>query len=218
MKPDLQSELRNLKFTHLTENELAAYCDQKLDQMSHARVEAHVGHCFICARELELLREESLALDDHAITAEDIAFVERLAHQFGPEEEHYTVGPATPVIRARAAMVAEPVSEYSHKIVANWQVVFSPLRPGDHTDEVWRWQSDDGQLHARATQKKDTDLTIHFSTGDMKLEGALLRFCLRSLKQEVTLRRVSESRVGAQVIVPQPYPQGYLATISVEIG
>src|SRR5687768_13940643 len=78
---DLENELRNLKFTHLTEIELAAYCDQELDKVRLARVEAHLKQCFICERQLALLREERAALNTGQIAAKDIALVERLMEQ-----------------------------------------------------------------------------------------------------------------------------------------
>jgi anti-sigma factor RsiW len=59
---DLENELRNLKFTHLTESELALYEDRELDQSSRVRAEAHLKQCFVCRRQLESLREENNAL------------------------------------------------------------------------------------------------------------------------------------------------------------
>ena len=215
MKPDdLQSKLRGLKFTHVTQDELAAYSDHELNQIGCARVESHIRGCFICQRELDLLREESLALRERAVTPpQDAALIERLTQQLRPDEENPNQTATT-----QPTPVRETFADYSNKIVGNWQVDFSPVKLGNHRDEVWGWQSEDGTLRARATQKKDTDLTIHFSTGDMNLEGARLFFQMRSLKQEVTLLRISESKVGAQVVVPRPYPQGHLATISIEIA
>ena len=78
---NLEDELRNLRFIHLTESELAAYSDKDLDQTRRALAEAHLKQCFICERQLVLLREESDALDNRATTAEDVAIVERRASQ-----------------------------------------------------------------------------------------------------------------------------------------
>src|ERR1044072_9763372 len=80
---DLENELRNIKLTHLTESELAAYCDQELDPIRRARAEAHLKQCFICERQLALLREESATLSNQQITADDVALVERLMQQIG---------------------------------------------------------------------------------------------------------------------------------------
>lgn len=216
MKQDeLQSELRGLKFTHLTESELAAYCDRELDQIGRARVEAHLKLCFICERELELLREESVALANHAITPEDIALVERLTRQAGlaPEQSPVKASQA-----AREISLGDRVAEYARQMVASWRLQFSPVWRGVESEEVWQWQSEDDKLRARATLEK-ADLVIHISSSDMALEGTSLRFRLGLLDQASTLKRISESEVGATVTIPWQYRQGKMMTdISVEIG
>src|SRR5947208_1311226 len=78
---NLEDELRNLRFIHLSESERVAYCDQELDPMRRARVEAHVKECFRCEKELALLLEERAALSHRQISAEDVALVERVMEQ-----------------------------------------------------------------------------------------------------------------------------------------
>jgi hypothetical protein len=214
-RDDLENELRNLKFTHMTESELAAYCDQQLDQIGRARVESHLKQCFICERQFELLREESAALSNRERTAEDEAFVERLLQQTGQERRSSPVEPAEIV---REVALRERLAEYLRKMAANWQVTFGTVRHSDQGEEVWRWQSEDGHLQARATIEKNADMIVHFSSSEMGLEGARLHFRLGSLGQELTLLRVSESEVAAQAVIPWPYRQGnMMADISIEI-
>ena len=214
---NLEDELRNLKFAHLTDAELAAYCDQELDPMRRARVEAHVKECFRCEKELALLLEESAALSHRQISAEDVALVGRLMEQMGSAPKPSAAGPAEV---AREVPMQERLAEYLREMIVRWQIDFGQgaLRgEADQGEEVWRWQSEDGRLHARATIEKNADLTFQFSSNDMDLEGARLNFRLGKLGQEVTLRRVSESEVAAQVAVPWPYRQGNIADISIEI-
>jgi hypothetical protein len=212
---DLENELRNLKFTHLTENELAAYCDQELDQIGRARAESHLKRCFICARQLELLREERAALSNRVRTAEDVAFVERLIQQIAQEQKPSAV---RPVEVAGEVPLHERLAEYLRKMVANWQESFAAVRHSEQGEVVWRWQSEDGRLRARATMEKNADMIIHFSSNEMEMEGVKLYFRQGSLGQELTLRRISESEVAAQVAIPWPYRQGkMMADISIEI-
>src|ERR1044071_280261 len=77
-RKELEYELRSLKFIHLAESELAAYCDNERDQIRRARMEAHLKQCFICERQLELLRKESAVLRNRQITDEDIEFVDQI--------------------------------------------------------------------------------------------------------------------------------------------
>src|SRR6185369_12610265 len=81
MADDLENELRNIMLRHLSESELTAYCEEGLAPMRRARVEAHLKQCFICERQLALLREEVAALHNPQVTAEDVALVERLMEQ-----------------------------------------------------------------------------------------------------------------------------------------
>jgi hypothetical protein len=211
---DLENELRNLKFAHLTESEMAAYCDQELDQIGRARAEMHLKQCFICERQLELLREETAALTNRLITPEDVAFVERLMDQAGLAQKPPAHRPAE---IAHEVPLQERLAEYLRQMIADWQTQFKPVRRGDQAEEVWRWQSADGHVQAGAMMEKNADLTIHFSSNEMTLEGTRLLFRLGSMNQELTLRRVSESEVAAQVVVPGRYSQGNMADISIEI-
>lgn len=215
MKPDdLEGELRSLKFTHLTETELAAYCEHDLDRIDCVRVETHVRQCFLCERELELLREETVALNSRATTDEDAALVERLRHYVGLTGEQSM---PRPVEIARAATVRERPAEYGDEMIAGWRILLRLTVRGNQSEEVWRWESDDGKLHARAIKGEDANLMIQFASKDMRLEGGHLHFRMGSLNQELTIRRISMSEVGAQVAVPWPYRQGYAANISIEI-
>ena len=215
MKPDdLENELRNLKSTHLTESEMAAYCDQELDQIGRARAEVHLKQCFICERQLELLREETAALTNRLITSEDVAFVERLMDQTGRAQKTSARRPAE--ITNEIPLEAR-LAEYLRQMIADWQIHFRRVPRSDQDEEVWRWQSEDGHFQARATVEKNADLTVHFSSNEMQLEGARLLFRLGSMNQELTLRRISESEVAAQVAVPWRYRQGNMADISIKI-
>jgi ribosomal protein S15P/S13E len=212
---DLENELRNLRFTHLTESEMAAYCDQKLDQMHRIRVEAHLKQCFICGRQLALLREEALALSNHHNEAEDVALVEQLMQQTAAQDP----SAAKSLEIAKGGALQERLAEYLRQMVVNWQISFkSAVRRGrdEQGEEVWRWQSEDGKLQARAMIEKNADLTIHFSSNEIDLEGMRLNIHLGQSTQEITLQRVSESEVYAKVAVPWQQRQGNTADISIE--
>lgn len=193
---DLENELRNLRFTHLTEGELAAYCDEELDQIGLARLEAHVKQCFICERELELLRLENAALTSRVISDDDVAFVDRLLEQTRPK-----------------VFWRELLNEYLRQMTESLQPAFRPVRG----EVVWQWESTDHRLQAHATIEKNNDMTIHFSSSEMDLEGARLHFRRGLFYQETTLRRVSESEVAAQVIVPLPNRKEKTTDLSIEI-
>ena len=208
---DLENELRNLKFIHLTESELIAYCDDDRDQIRRARMEAHLKQCFICERQLQLLREESAALRERQITDEDIALVDRMT---GLAQE-----PAAELLSEveKESPLQERLAEYLRQVVESWQAYFMKgATRGGRAEEVWQWQSKDGRLQVRATMEKNADLIIHFSSNEIDLDGARLKFHLGKMDQEIILERVSESEVYAKVSVPRQYRRGGIADMSIE--
>ncbi len=221
-RKDLEYELRNLKFIHLTESELVAYCDNERDQIRRARMEAHLKQCFICERQLELLREESAALTDRQITDEDVALVDQMLRQAVAESLEIEI----------EASLQQRLAEYLLQMVESWRAFFMKGATRGHqmrshqmrshqmrdpqSEEVWRWQSKDGKLQVRATMEKNADMIIHFSSNEIDLDGAHLDFRLGKLGQAITLKRISESEVYAKVAVSRQYRREGIADISVK--
>lgn len=213
---DIENDLRNFRFAHLTASELAAYCDDELAIVPRAQAEAHLKQCFICARQVEQIREENEALESRATSPEDIAFVERLIRQVEPAQKG---SDTRPVETAERIPWQVRLAEYLQPMVASLKFYFRPVRGGavESGKPVWQWQSEDGKWQAYATMEKNADLIIHFSSNDPDLEGARLHVHVGQLNQEITLQRVSESTVYAQVVIPWPQRRGRVAdSLSVE--
>ncbi|MGA9773601.1 MAG: hypothetical protein WBV94_31510 [Blastocatellia bacterium] len=202
-KKDIETELRNLKFTHLTESEMVEYCDEGHDQIRHARMEAHLKQCFICERQLEMLREERAALKNRQITDEDVALVDRLIE--------------ITVARPKENSLEDRLAEYLGEMVESWRIYFmKKAMRGDRVEEVWQWQSKDGRLQVRATLEKNAEMTIHFSSNEIDLDGARLNVHLGKMSQEITLQRISESEVYGKVDLPRQHRRNKIAYISIK--
>lgn len=214
---DPEKELRAAKYNHLTEEELDSYHDQKLDEISQARVQAHLKLCLICDERLELLREESAALNNREVTAEDVELVKRVMQRMGLPQPK-PAGPANPV------PLQDRLAEYFRQAVASWQAHFIPETVrgvtargvDDGGREVWKWRSEDGVLKARATLESNADLVIHISSGEPALDRARFKIRLGRFSQEVTLGRVSESEVSARVRITRRQRPKNLSDISIE--
>lgn len=209
---DVEDRLKGLRLVHLTESELVAFSEQQLDPLCRARAESHLKQCFICERLLKLVREEDAAQSTQQVTAEDVALVERLW-------QRESGGNASLAQRPEAAKRAllEWLAESLRQMAARWVIDLQPVRHADQGEEVWRWQSEDGHLRARATIEKNADMIVHFSSDEMGLVGARLRFRVGAFSKEITLERASESEVAAQVAIPWPYRQGnMMSDISIE--
>ena len=71
-------------------------------------------------------------------------------------------------------------------------------------------------LQAFAVMEKNADLTIHFSSSEIDLEGERLNIRLGLVSHEITLHRVSESAVAAKIAIPWQQRQGNMSDISIE--
>lgn len=209
----MEDALKHIKFPHLTQSELISYCDQGLDPFSLARAEAHLKLCLICDKRLTYLQEERAAFSNREITAEKVALVRRAIEKQSKPTESPTLT-ETPTL-------SDHLAEYLRQIVKSWQAHFKPLvsaRRGNGTDgEIWRWKSKDGILKARAILENNADLTIHFSANDLDLERVRLKISIGPMTQKITLQRVSDSEIYAQMRVPERQRPKNLADISIEI-
>ena len=211
-KNNVEEKLKNAKFYHLTEDELIAYRDQELDEITLSRAEAHLKLCIICERGLEVLREELATLESMEITAQDVALVERAMREV---KSGQTVRSNLP--EASSISISDRLAAYLSKLTETWQDYFltlSPVRtsvaPGK---EICRWVSEDGLFSASITLEDTSDLTIHISSKERGLAGQRIKVSLGSFSTEITLRRASQSEVYARVEVPERLRPEKLATI-----
>jgi hypothetical protein len=218
MKPnDFEDELKNLKLIHLTENELVSYCERGLDKITQARVDAHLKQCFICDRRLGLFREATAPSGEQEITAEDIAMVRRVMRLERSGQQSITSTPADATPRLP---FSERLTEYLQQLCVSWHLQFS--QPAVHSaaepgKEVWDWRSPDRELEGRAILERTGDLTIRFSSREPEMEGIRLKVILGPFTNEITMRRVSESKIRAEVKVPRRNRPKKLGDISIEV-
>src|ERR1051325_10820284 len=124
---DLEKDLKNAKRNHLTENELESYLDHALDDISLARIEAHLKLCLICEGWLAVLKEEALALDNLETTAEDVVLVKRAKHQMASQQQ---LSDSRSREGSAVLSLTERLTEYLRQAVANWQAHFLQLEIG----------------------------------------------------------------------------------------
>jgi hypothetical protein len=215
---DPENELKNVRFDHLTQAELGSYCDQELDRLGLARAEAHLKLCLICDRRLTYLKEERAALINREVTAEDVALIRRAMQKTGLQPRSSTSKPGE--VKAGITL-PDRMADYLRRIVESWRAHFLPMQGMRGTEgqgnEVWKWQSEDEVLKARAILGKNGDLTIQFSANDLSLESARLKIRIGPMHRKVTLKRVSDHEVYAKMVVPRNRRPKNLADISIEM-
>ena len=215
---DLEKELRNLKVIHLTESEMAAYCDQELDQTSHARASAHLKDCFICRQQVMLLLEEGEALASGKSAAGGVSSgtgtlkqLGSLRGQAGSVANEETDGPGSP----------DGLVQSLRQVEENWQLYFSQggfvYRQVEAEEQIWRWASNDGLHKVWALLERNGNISIHFSLRDTALAGTCLRVRLGDATEEIILRSASESEVYARFEAPKPCSPASVADLSLEV-
>jgi len=212
---DLETALKNAKFLHLTDDLLISYRDQKLDELSRRRADAHLELCLICERRLLLFQEERTELSrQDETTDEDIDLVKSVLQLANGEDSSTSKSEEASADTSLMARFAE----YIREATADWQTYFKQLVPMRATSpagvEIWRFE--DKEFTTYAILEPTADLTLHFSFINPRLEGARLRIKAGLLVEEITLRRISETEVRAEIRIPKRLRPGNLADVTIE--
>jgi hypothetical protein len=210
MKPkDIEQLLEKAKYRHLSEERLVSYRDNQLDKTGRALADAHLRLCLICERRLTFLKEEQEALESYVITEQDRALIERAMKKVDS------------VTRAVNPLPTEMqrLASYINDLLNAWILPFSQpaMRGGEDSDEVWKYESEDGLLTAWATLESDASLSVHFSSPELAWEGARIRFRLGPFSKEVTLQREGDAGVAAKIEIPRHERAKKMDDISIEI-
>lgn len=179
---------------HLSDDEFIGLAMETLPAQQVERIDTHLAACPDCAMEMERLLEAAEAWRGEPGKQRLAALRERL------------IGPLPP---PEPRSLRERLVQNLREATENWQELFSrrELAWAASTDEadrrkIWNWQSDDGLLRGHAVLERNGKLTFRFVSKALGLEGERFYLRLGSLRREVVLRRVSETEVGAKVVVP----------------
>lgn len=194
---DIEQLLERARFKHLSESTLVSYNDNQLDEVGQALADAHLRLCLICERRLTFLKEESEALETYKITDEDKASIKRLVGQ--PKSR------LTEYISAEL----ERFDNYVQEVVAAWRLPFRKLamRGGPEGDEPWELQTKDKVFTVRTVTNKRGDLTVHFSSTELRWEGFQIHFKLGPFHKDVTLVRKGNKLTAKIVVRKQERPK-----------
>lgn len=207
MEPkDIEQFLKGAKFRHLSEQTLVSYRDHELDEIGVTLADAHLRLCVICERRLTYLREEAEAVESYELTEKDRALIKETIRQTEPQ-------PEPPDILQRLA-------SYFEALVAAWVLPFSEaaVRGTKGGDVIWKYESEDGLLTARAELEKNANLSVHFSSTELAWKGVRLRFRLGRFSKEVTLQqREGDSYVSAKIVIPRRDRPKKMNDISIEV-
>jgi len=207
---NLEDDLRNLKFAHLTRDELDAYCDDSLDELNRARVEEHLKQCLSCSKQLSLLMAEEVQ-NQCQTSDDDVSMAERLIDAIAKikEDSLLKVAEADSDTRWR-----ERIEDYVRRALISLQGSVSSSR--DATLTSWKWQSHDGRFKAAAATEGE-DIAIHFSSAEAELTGASLNILIGVVDRRTVFKAFEETQVVAEVSFPCSELSDNVDEISIQI-
>ena len=203
---DIEQLLERARFKHLSESTLVSYNDNQLDEVGQALADAHLRLCLICERRLTFLKEESEAVESYEITEEDKASIKKLLGQ--PESK----------LTDYISVELERLNSYVQEVLAAWRLSNWKLamRGGPEGDEPWQYESEDKVLKVRRLSDQQGDLTVQFSSTELRWEGFRIHFKLGRFHKNVTLRRKGK-KVTAKVVIPKQERAKKMRDVSIEV-
>ena len=90
------------------------------------------------------------------------------------------------------------------------------MRDGPEHNEAWQYESKDGVLTVRTSSNAKDDLTVQFSSTELRWEGFRIHFKLGLFHKDVPLRRKG-NKVSAKVVVPKQERTKQKRKISIEV-
>lgn len=208
---DIEQKLKRARLQHLNDDELLAYRDNELDEITLARAEAHLKRCVLCENTLAFHRQESARLAAVEITPEDIALARRVMKELSAAHPLETKPAPRPL--------SEQLKEYLDNATAAFQAYFLTLPATRESPgiELKNFVSEDRLFNISITLEDTSDLAIHIYAKKRGFAGQRIRVRLGSFTGEATLRRASESEVYAGIEVPKEQRPRNLGSISIEL-
>jgi hypothetical protein len=112
---DIEKNLKDAKFCHLTEKDLIVYLDRKLDKTLQTLAESHLQLCLICGRRLQLFEEERAALENYEVPPDEIALMRHILLQINVQS--YKASKPELSIRIEKCKIGEKPEK---KLVSTW--------------------------------------------------------------------------------------------------
>lgn len=209
---DIEQKLKSATLRHLTDDELLAYRDNELDEITLGRAQAHLKRCVLCENSLAFHREEAARLAAVEITPEDLEVARRVMKELNAAHPLKT--------RPSAPSLIERLKEYLLDSTEVLQAYFLPLAAtrDSSENELKKWISGDGLFDVSITLQDTADLAIHIHSKERGFIGQRIRVRLGSFTDEAILKRASESEVYARIEVPKEKRPRNLGSISIELA
>jgi len=173
---------------HLSEDELGAYHDNVVDEVSRARIEAHLGRCQLCERRYAMMREVLATYTQELLTEADVKWLQEIPGQKAERQ----MDPGAILGTALAALKAWIRGHRIRVALAGASAAGPAKRHHGKTE--------DGPLFWSITEEEWGDFVVRLGSHRMELAGVKLLLTAGSIKKTVALEPVGKSLDEAKAI------------------
>jgi hypothetical protein len=188
---DLDKLIEQAVAVHLTDAELGQYHDSAADEVTRARIAAHLRRCLTCSQRYDTMTQILATYHEVEVPSGSMDQLKALIAQMSPPHVKEAmlkaiVGSALLVRGVRGA--PRPVK-------------VGPLRARATTQEKQRGQTEDGSLRWLCEEDEGGDVILHFGSPHLWLDGFKIIFKIGPIRKEITLARKAEDQVGAKLVL-----------------
>ncbi|MBV7333597.1 hypothetical protein KFU94_36260 [Chloroflexi bacterium TSY] len=178
----------NAKSAHLTEDELRAYLDKRLDEGHFVQADSHIQSCLICGRRLAILQEENEAFRQGRITEKDIALVQQLI--------------GTPTIWNALADQIQNILIELGSVLRGTGATAGFAAAATETDDKWRQGQTPEGIHW-SIGREGTAVILEVRSEDLTLADVELQLQAGDWQQTTVLKRIAPHQVGTVILISQ---------------
>jgi hypothetical protein len=206
---------------HLDDELMIGYVTETLTVAETERVDAHLSSCLECTTAIEHLFELSSAWqgDAGAWRLEDLSqrILQRIKRPSSVERDARQANPPLP--QQLAQLLKQVEAGWRHALV---QRPSQPLLASSNRGEsetIWEdnYSLEDVTLYGRATLDSRGNLTLHFSSNRLDLEGKRINLHLELFEGKLQFEAESSTDVGATLVIPKRLVPEDLSQLRIEL-
>lgn len=182
---------------HLSDDEFIDYCRNKLNSGDEQRVHDHLASCSFCLDEIQRLVQAFDNWQTEKGKQRLDAMTERLIGLWIVQQEQGASEGSSPV------SLTKTLEEIGRSLFGAFKQPLSWMASSTEDDFriLWEHESHNPYICCKACLLKNGDLIFWISSTEFELKGKRVTIRLGPLQREATLERVSESEVGARIVI-----------------
>ncbi len=180
---------------HLSDDELGAYHDHVVDEVSRARIEVHLGRCQLCERRYAMMREVLATYTQELLTEADVKWLQRLLGQEAEDRRFKTaIEDARTLLQRLRDLLQEALAGFVLPVLEGARGA------GINDDEGQEFQTEDGSIRGYAVKEDSGAFVIYLESDHTEyvVQGTLL-LKTDGFQKPFIFERVTEDLVESEI-------------------